>query len=801
MNRTIPQWISLARKDPEAWCSALDTLLDDCVRKTDTSVISRKIPARPDSPGGPLAGIPYALKEAFDLKGFPTTASSRLPHYKNKSVTRDAAVVQRLRELGAVCVAKSQMNEFAYGLSGENPHFGDTPHPHLKDALSGGSSSGSAYLVAAGHLPLGVGTDTGGSIRLPAAWCGIYGVRWTPDYTCSGMLPLASTFDTIGWFTQTAEDMARSIRAWFDYGDESPPSCQGLRMASVPAYHHLEPETREMTRKILASLSIPELPDASTWESELPACRVAFNILQSHEAYLDHADTIEAHGSLMDPNVITRILRGREWSTRQLKDAAWQRDKMRNDFNSVFRHYDCLVLPVCPGPTRSKNESTPDLRERILDLTTPASLAGRPTLTLPIFLDARRSVGLQFIFKRPEPIIPLQILEWCAHLKKHAFTLWLLVAVLLAVIFPGPASEGGWLHADRLTKIGIWIIFFLQGLSLPTGELTSGYRPKRLHAFFLSWNFLCFPLITGLFLLPLSTFLSKDFQLGFWLLAILPTTVSSAVTFTAVTGGHSSKAIFATVLSNLLSVLIVPSIAAAYLAAGADLHVPLTPLFTKLALLIVVPLILGQVLRRVLPALSAAVAQKTKPVGGWIILFIVHAAFAKSVASGFLDRISSRDLAALLIGTILLLLLVGTLVWYSAAWLRITRRERVTAFFCASQKSLATGLPLATTIFAAAPGVVDSAAALIPSCATIPSNSSSPDSSAESGKPTSTRMINNPRPNRQFQVNRLTPMSKDARSRAFLSSLCAFKTPLLSKKGCPKGGTPAEAFSTAVALA
>jgi len=301
-----------------------------------------------------------------------------------------------------------------------------------------------------------------------------------------------------------------------------------------------------------------------------------------------------------------------------------------------------------------------------------------------------------------------------AHLKKHAFTLWLLAAVLLAAAFPGPASEGGWLHADLLTKAGIWTIFFLQGLSLPTGELTSGYRPKRLHAFVLSWNYLWFPVVTGLILLPLGAFLGKDFQLGFWLLAILPTTVSSAVTFTAVTGGHSSKAIFATVLSNLLSVLIVPSIAAAYLAADADLQVPLGPLFTKLALLIVVPLVLGQILRRVLPGPSAAAARRTKPAGGWIILFIVHAAFARSVASGFLDRISGSDLVAILTGTILLLVLVGALVWHSAAWLRITRRERITAFFCASQKSLATGLPLATTLFAAAPGVIDSAAALIP---------------------------------------------------------------------------------------
>jgi len=301
-----------------------------------------------------------------------------------------------------------------------------------------------------------------------------------------------------------------------------------------------------------------------------------------------------------------------------------------------------------------------------------------------------------------------------ASFKKHAFTLWLLVAVVLAILFPEPASEEGWLHAGQLTKLGIWIIFFLQGISLPTGELTAGYRPKRIHAFALSWNFVGFPLATGLLLLPAATFLERDFQLGFWLLAILPTTIASAVTFTAVAGGDSSKAIVSTVLSNLLSILIVPSAAAAYLAAGAGLHIPLIPLFSKLALLILLPLILGQILRRAAPIPSAAVARRTKPVGGWIILFIVHAAFARSVASGFLERVSGSDLIAILAGTMLLLLLVGALVWQSSAWLRITHSERIAAFFCASQKSLATGLPLATALFAAAPQAVDPAAALIP---------------------------------------------------------------------------------------
>jgi len=300
------------------------------------------------------------------------------------------------------------------------------------------------------------------------------------------------------------------------------------------------------------------------------------------------------------------------------------------------------------------------------------------------------------------------------YLKKHSFTILLLGAVLLAILVPQPGAKGGFLNPDLTTKLGVWVIFFLQGLSLPTSELTKGYKPKRLHAFVLSWNYLFFPIVVGLLLIPLSLVLPAELRLGFWLLAILPTTVSSAVVFTTVSGGNTSNAIFATVFSNLLSVLLVPAVAVAYLASEANVSVALGPLFTKLFLLIVLPLIIGQLIRKVLPEPSAVIAKKTKPWGNWIIIFIVHCAFAQSVSSGFLDELSAATIATVVVSTVLILLMISLLVWWSAAWLKPTRSQRITAFFCASQKSLATGLPLATSILAAAPGVVDGAVVLIP---------------------------------------------------------------------------------------
>ena len=272
------------------------------------------------------------------------------------------------------------------------------------------------------------------------------------------------------------------------------------------------------------------------------------------------------------------------------------------------------------------------------------------------------------------------------HLKKHAFTLWLLCGVILAMLFPGPAADGGFLNAKLLTKIGVWVIFFLQGLSLATSELANGYKPKRLHVFVLTWNYLWFPALVGVLLWPLSMLLPENLRLGFWLLAILPTTVSSAVTFTAVSGGNSSNAIFSTVFSNLLSVLLVPTVCVAYLASETSTQVSLLPLFSTLFSLIVLPLIIGQIIRMLMPLRSSAFAKKTKSVGNWIIIFIVHAAFANSVQSGFLDSLSGGDVVAVILSTVVVLLTISSLVWWTSCLIQPSRGQRIAAFFCASQK-------------------------------------------------------------------------------------------------------------------
>ena len=299
-------------------------------------------------------------------------------------------------------------------------------------------------------------------------------------------------------------------------------------------------------------------------------------------------------------------------------------------------------------------------------------------------------------------------------LKKHAFILWLLFAVVIAILFPTAGAKGGLFHSELTTQFGVWIIFFFQGLSLPTRELKIGYKPKRLHVFILSWNYVLFPALIVLLLLPLRFVLFPELILGFCLLSILPTTVSSAVVFTTVSGGETSNAIFATIFSNLLSILLVPAVALAFLSAGTESIVPLAPLFTKLLILIALPLIAGQAIRKFLTDRSAWVSKRVKSLGNWIIIFIVHCAFAQSVSTGFFGQLSATSILTVMSSTVVVLLVVSRLVWWSSAFIKPTKEQRITAFFCASQKSLATGLPLITSIMVAAPWLVDGAAVLIP---------------------------------------------------------------------------------------
>ena len=173
---------------------------------------------------GPLAGVPFAVKDLFDVAGLVTTAGAKL-RLNEKPATKDATVVERLKRAGAILVGTLNMDEFAYGFATVNQHFGTTRNPHDLDRLAGGSSGGAGAAVAAGLVPIALGSDTNGSIRVPASLCGVWGIRpGDGDIPIDGTFPFVEILDTVGPITSNASDLELAYEICSGRGYESKPS-------------------------------------------------------------------------------------------------------------------------------------------------------------------------------------------------------------------------------------------------------------------------------------------------------------------------------------------------------------------------------------------------------------------------------------------------------------------------------------------------------------------------------------------------------------------------------------------------
>lgn len=300
------------------------------------------------------------------------------------------------------------------------------------------------------------------------------------------------------------------------------------------------------------------------------------------------------------------------------------------------------------------------------------------------------------------------------RLRRHVFLVGLFLAIGLAVLFPQLGASNGILHSEVFTKIGVAVIFFLLGISMPLRKLLAGLQPLRLHGFVCCWNYVCFPVMTGLTMLVFAPIISEGFTLGFWLCAIMPTTVASAVAFTDLAGGDTPNSIFATMLSNVLAVLVVPLFAVIFLSVHSATAIPFLPLFLKIVMLVLLPLIVGQVFRRCSQVVAGALQPLRKGITSLIILFIVHVAFANSMQSESLRQLSFLDLFTVALVMFWLLVIVSSFTWWTSGYFRFKRGQKIAAFYCASQKSLATGLPLIAMIIASAPELGDPAFLVIP---------------------------------------------------------------------------------------
>lgn len=385
------------RRSALAWRRPPDALADELA----AAVAARR----------PLGGLPYLAKDLFDVAGAPTHAGSAFLA-RVRPVAGDSALVARMRELGAGLAGKTHLVEFAAGLTGENRTYGDCPHPHAAGRLAGGSSSGSAALVAAGLVPCALGTDTGGSVRVPAAFCGLYGYRGVPGAPfIRDAFPLSPTCDTAGWFTAHADDM-RELLGLLAPGEPGTRPDVTPRGAFVRA-SDLWPDTAAAFDDALADAAACLAPEASA-ELAASVCHAWMGVVDAYgtvvmsEAHTIHRKWLEPHRADYDPAIWQRLHDAAALSAEQIDMGHTMVAWVRESFAWLWSEVDFLLLPAAPRPAPTKAECTPETRRGILTCTAPASLAGLPCLTLPVRLGGGLSGGWQLLAREPAG----EIFDW-----------------------------------------------------------------------------------------------------------------------------------------------------------------------------------------------------------------------------------------------------------------------------------------------------------------------------------------------------------------------------------------------------
>ncbi|MFZ1985918.1 MAG: bile acid:sodium symporter family protein [Desulfatitalea sp.] len=285
-------------------------------------------------------------------------------------------------------------------------------------------------------------------------------------------------------------------------------------------------------------------------------------------------------------------------------------------------------------------------------------------------------------------------------LAQNWFLIGLGSVVLLAWRFPGPGASGGVLHSELLTRWGVMLIFFFQGLTLSLTVVRSGVMQWRLHLFVQSFVFGMIPLLALLMIALGGDRLPEALRIGFLLLAVLPTTIATNVAYTALSGGNVAGAVFNSTLANFAGIFITPLWISLWLQVGGE-ALPLGKLFLDISLMLLAPLLVGQACR---PFVNKWVDGRKKyfsVASSLIILFIVHAAFCNSWKNNIWSVQGTQAVVLAAAGAASLFVVTMGLVYLGTRIFRFDRANAVAALFCAPQKTLAAGVPLAKLIFAA----------------------------------------------------------------------------------------------------
>jgi aspartyl-tRNA(Asn)/glutamyl-tRNA(Gln) amidotransferase subunit A len=383
-----------------------------------TAVTANRARARAAAtPTGPLAGVPFAAKNLIDIAGLPTLAGSKI-NREDPPAVADATLITRLEAAGAILVGALNMGEYAYDFTGENSHDGPSRNPHDTTRMTGGSSGGSGAAVAGGLVPIALGSDTNGSIRVPSSFCGIFGLK--PTYgrlSRAGSFPFVSSLDHLGPFARSVIDLALAYDAMTG-PDPRDPVCTdrmdqpvgttlaagvaGLRIASAGGYFRAGagPEA-------LAALDAVATALDATRQVELPEAaraRAAAYVITTSEGAALHLHRLRTRARDFDPDVRDRLIAGAmvpsAWVVHAQKFRRWYRDALLR----LFEEVDAILAPATPcvaPPIGQKtfmlNGQEVPLRPNIGIYTQPISFIGLPVVAVPVPPPGGLPIAVQII--------------------------------------------------------------------------------------------------------------------------------------------------------------------------------------------------------------------------------------------------------------------------------------------------------------------------------------------------------------------------------------------------------------------
>ena len=354
--------------------------------------------------GGPLAGLTFAAKDLFDVAGHPTGGGNPDWPTRHPIPTKHAWAVQRLLDAGATLIGKTITDEVSLGILGENPFEGTALNPRAPDRVPGGSSAGSASAVAQGLCDTALGTDTGGSVRVPASFCGLYGIRPTHGrLDLSGMLPQAPSSDTTGWFARDAATFARVSAVMLD---ETLPAALPLRLViAVDAFGFADADTRAALAPMVKRLSalVREVREDVLAPPGLSVWSRAQRTLQPYEGWLTFKEWLDRDNPRMQFSVARGLALASAIPESERQWAALMRLEARARLEWLVPPGTILCMPTTPFPAPRKGLplSTLDpLRARISCLASHGGLTGVPQVSVPGGTVDGMPVGLSILAGR-----------------------------------------------------------------------------------------------------------------------------------------------------------------------------------------------------------------------------------------------------------------------------------------------------------------------------------------------------------------------------------------------------------------